>query len=119
MLPAELHIAINRFDVCRVKIDNGAQPKRLQWWKLPQQKIADLDAICLQSNGVVAGLADLFGEFDAQEKQIESAGRPVVAPTRLRDALHALDPHRFSIGRSMTMPDLGRTPEPVATMTWT
>ena len=67
-----------------------------------------LDAVCSQSNDVVAGLADLFGEFDAQEKQSESAARPVVAPTRLRDALHALDPHRFSIGRPMTMLNAGR-----------
>ena len=57
---------------------------------------------------MVAGLADLFGEFDAQEKQTESAARPVVAPTRLRDALHALNPHRFSIGRPTTMLNAGR-----------
>ena len=66
-----------------------------------------LDATSSQSNDVVAGLADLFGEFDAQEKQTESAARPVVAPTRLRDALHALDPHRFSIGKPEIIPNAG------------
>ena len=59
---------------------------------------------------MVAGLADLFGEFDAREKQTESAARPVVAPTRLRDALHALDPGRFSIGKPATMLTAGRIP---------
>jgi len=56
----------------------------------------------VQSNDVVAGLADLFSKFDAQERhskeQQDSAERQIVAPTKLRDALHDLDPHRFSIG---------------------
>ena len=57
---------------------------------------------CVQSNDVVAGLADLFSRFDAQERlsgeQQESAQRQIVAPTKLRNALHALDPQRFSTG---------------------
>lgn len=51
---------------------------------------------------MVAGLADLFSKFDAQERQAgeqqEPAVRQIVAPTKLRDALHALDPQRFSTG---------------------
>ncbi len=62
---------------------------------------------CVQSNDVVAGLADLFSKFDAQERlsgeQQESAQRQIVAPTKLRDALHALDPHRFSTGMHLCM----------------
>ena len=69
---------------------------------IAQYAAAEAFIKCAQSNDVVAGLADLFRTFDAQERQSgeqqESTARQIVAPTKLRDALHALDPHRFSTG---------------------
>jgi hypothetical protein len=61
----------------------------------------------LQRSDVVAGLADLFGEFDDQERQTaEQQGmseRKIVAPTKLRNALQALNPERFSVGAHKAM----------------
>ena len=69
---------------------------------LHKMRLLTFHSTYVQSNDVVAGLADLFSKFDAQERlseeQQESAQRQIVAPTKLRDALHALDPHRFSTG---------------------
>lgn len=46
-----------------------------------------------QGNAVVAALADLFGQFEGA-----GGARAVVAPTALREALHAHDPAAFSLG---------------------
>lgn len=45
---------------------------------------------------MVAALADLFATFEAEEQQLSS--HSVVAPTRLREALDALNSQRFQIG---------------------
>ncbi len=45
---------------------------------------------------MVAGLADLFAMFEAEEQQLSS--HSVVAPTRLREALDALNSQCFQIG---------------------
>ncbi|BDA44359.1 probable inactive ubiquitin carboxyl-terminal hydrolase 54 at C-terminar half [Coccomyxa sp. Obi] len=49
-----------------------------------------------QSNAVAAAFADLFATFEAEEQQVSS--HSVVAPTRLREALDALNPQHFQIG---------------------
>jgi hypothetical protein len=52
-----------------------------------------------QGNAVVAALAGLFARFQAEGNgQQAPGGRAVVAPTALREALHALDPAAFSLG---------------------
>jgi hypothetical protein len=53
----------------------------------------------LQSNAVVAALAELFATFEAQEQQ---GSRNIVAPTRLREALDALNSHAFQIGAALS-----------------
>ncbi len=44
---------------------------------------------------MVAALAELFATFEAEERQ---GSRSVIAPTRLREALDALNSHAFQIG---------------------
>lgn len=58
----------------------------------------------VQSNAVTAGLAALFASFsdvmsarDGGEPGVERT-RSVVAPTALREALAALNAHKFGIG---------------------
>ena len=52
-----------------------------------------------QGNAVVAALAGLFRRFEAEGNgQQAPGGRAVVAPTALREALHALDAAAFSLG---------------------
>lgn len=53
---------------------------------------------------MVGALADLFATFEADKQR--GGGRLVVAPTSLREALHALDAHKFHIGAAMPLQGL-------------